>query len=99
VILTPQFCRPWSQWTLKGTWNDDRDKLRAAIRKLGKPSVFCMLADAIGLLPPAKLLEIAKKYLDIKRLRPDAEHATGSRLLAEAEGGETRQRRETTRPG
>jgi hypothetical protein len=61
----------------------DRDKLRAAVRKLGNEHVFYMLDDAIELLPPAKLYKIAKKYLDLKGLRPDAEKATRASLLAE----------------
>ena len=40
-----------------------------------------MLDDAIYLLPPAKLHKIAKKYVDLKRLRPDAEQATRRSLL------------------
>lgn len=40
----------------------DREKLRAAVRTLGNEYVFYMLDDAIELLPPAKLLKIAKKY-------------------------------------
>ncbi len=59
----------------------DRDKLRAAVRKLGNEYVFYMLDDAIELLPAAKLHKIAKKYLDLKRLRPDAEQATRPDLL------------------
>lgn len=59
----------------------DRDKLRAAVRKLGNEYVFYMLDDAIELLPPAKLHKIAKKYLDLKRLRPDVEPATTPSLL------------------
>jgi hypothetical protein len=59
----------------------DRDKLRAAVRKLGNEYVFYMLDDAIELLPPAKLHKIAKKYLDLKRLRPDAEQAGKPGLL------------------
>jgi hypothetical protein len=61
----------------------DRDKLRAAVRKLGNEYVFYMLDDAIELLPPAKLHKIAKKYLDLKRLRPDAEQATTPSLLTD----------------
>ena len=37
----------------------NRDKLRAAVRKLGPEYVFYMLDDAIDLLPPAKLHQIA----------------------------------------
>ena len=59
----------------------DRDKLRAEVRRLSNESVFYMLDDAIELLPPAKLHKIAKKYLDVKRLRPDAETATSPSLL------------------
>lgn len=36
----------------------DRDKLRAAIRKLGDEYVFYMLDEAIDLLPEAKLLRL-----------------------------------------
>ena len=59
----------------------DREKLRSAVRKLGKEYVFYMLDDAIELLPPAKLHKIAKKYLDLKRLRPDAEPSEPSLLM------------------
>jgi hypothetical protein len=59
----------------------DRDKLRAEVRKLGNEYVFYMLDDAIELLPPAKLHKIAKKYFDLKRLRPDSEKATRPSLL------------------
>ena len=61
----------------------DRDKLRAEVRKLGNECVFSMLDDAIDLLPPAKLCKIAKKYLDMKELRPDAEKPTRASLLAD----------------
>jgi len=61
----------------------DRDKLRAAVRKLGKEYVFYMLDDAIELLPPAKLYTIAKKYVDLKRLRPDAEQTRRPGLLTD----------------
>ena len=49
----------------------DRDKLRAAIRHLDDEYVFYMLDDAIGLLPPAKLEKLVKRYLDLKKLCPD----------------------------
>jgi len=61
----------------------DRDKLRAAIRRLGPEYVFYMLDDAIDLLPLAELEGIAKKYLDIKRLRPDGDSQTKATLLAD----------------
>jgi hypothetical protein len=61
----------------------DRDKLRAEVRKLGNESVFCMLDDAIELLPQVKLHRIAKKHLDLKRLRSDTEQTTRRRLLTD----------------
>src|SRR5437773_3224481 len=61
----------------------DRDKLRAEVRKLGNEYVFSMVDDAIELLPPAKLRKVAKKYFDLKRLRPDAEQATRPSLLTD----------------
>ena len=61
----------------------DRDKLRAEVRKLRNEYVFLMLDDAIELLSLAKLHKIAKKYLDVKRLRPDAEQATSPGLLTD----------------
>ena len=39
----------------------DRDKLRAAIRKLPHEYVFHMLDDATDLLPPARLHKIVRK--------------------------------------
>jgi hypothetical protein len=61
----------------------DCDKLRAEVRRLGNECVLSMLDDALELLPPAKLHKIAKKYLDLRRLRPDAEKARRPRLLAD----------------
>lgn len=46
----------------------DRDKLRAAIRKLGSEYIFHMLDDAIDMLPQNKLHKVAKKYIKIERL-------------------------------
>lgn len=63
----------------------DRDKLRAAVRKLGNEYVFYMLDDAIELLPPAKLHKIARKYLDLERLRPDADQASRPSLLGDVQ--------------
>ncbi len=64
------------------TVNIDRDKLREAIRRLKAEYVFCMLDDAIDLLPPAKLHKIVRKYLDVKRLRQDGGKAANASLLA-----------------
>src|SRR5229473_4460251 len=61
----------------------DRDKLHAEVRKLGNECVFSMLDDAIELLPPAKLHKLAKKYLDLKPLRPDTDQAAGPSLLTD----------------
>ena len=59
--------------------NFDRDKLRAAVRKLGNEYVFYMLDDAIELLSPAKLCRLAKNNLDLKRLQAGRgpSHGTG----------------------
>lgn len=59
----------------------DRDKLRAEVRRLGNDYIFQILDEAIDLLPPAKLCNLAKKYFDLKELRPDAEHAKTRSLL------------------
>jgi hypothetical protein len=60
----------------------ERDKLRTALRHLGSEHVFYMLDDAIDLLPPTKLHAVVKKYLDVSRLRPDADNPP-ARLLAD----------------
>jgi hypothetical protein len=49
----------------------DRDKLRAAIRRIGSEYVFLMLDDAITLLPQTKLRKLIAQYLDPAELRPD----------------------------
>lgn len=59
----------------------DPEKLRDAVRKLGDDYVFYMLDDAISLLSPTKLEKLAGQYLDVKRLRPDAEPTGGERTL------------------
>ena len=64
----------------------DRDKLRAAIRKLGDEHVFYMLDDAIDLLPQSKLVKLVGQYLDVAKLRPDG--TTKSTLLAEIQAFE-----------
>ena len=40
----------------------DRDKVRAAIRTLPAEYVRYMLADAVELLPPARLHAVARQY-------------------------------------
>jgi hypothetical protein len=61
----------------------DRDKFRTEIRKLGNEYIFSILDEAIEVLSQPKLHKIAKKYLDLKQLRPDAEKAARPCLLTE----------------
>ncbi len=68
----------------------DRDKLRAALRRLGDEYVFCMLDDAIDLLPPAKLAKLVSRYLDAKQLHPDDPGTKN--LLAEVRAFDTASR-------
>ena len=65
----------------------DRDKLRAALRRLGDEYVFYMLDEAIDLLPPAKLAKLVSRYLDVKQLHPDA--SGKKNLLAEVRAFDT----------
>lgn len=65
----------------------DRDKLRAAIRTLPTEYVRYMLADAVDLLPPAKLYAVTRQYLDLRRLRPDG-RKTRANLLADVKAFE-----------
>jgi hypothetical protein len=51
----------------------DRDKLRAAIRRMGSEYVFYMLYDAITLLPQTKLRKLIAQYLNPAELRPHGE--------------------------
>jgi hypothetical protein len=83
-------CAPWQNWNRLSTVTMaqvshaiDREKLRGAVRKLGDEYVRYMLDDAIDLLPPSKLCKIARKYLDLKRLRPDAPTAAKVTLIEE----------------
>ena len=64
----------------------DRDKLRAALRKLGDEYVFYILDEAIDLLPVAKLAKLAGRYIDPSRLRPDGKAKGG--LLADVKAFE-----------
>jgi hypothetical protein len=57
----------------------DRDKLRAAIRQLGDEAVFSLLDDALDLVPAGKLRRVVKRYVDVRKLRPDGPKA---RVLA-----------------
>jgi hypothetical protein len=57
----------------------DRDKLRAAIRRMGSEYVFYMLDDAITLLPQAKLRKLIAQYLPTE-LRRDCTSLDNSRF-------------------
>ncbi len=59
----------------------DRQKVRAAIRRMGSEYVFYMLDDAITLLPQTKLRRLIKQYLNPAELRPDG--ARKENLLAD----------------
>jgi hypothetical protein len=48
----------------------DRAKLRAAVRKLDNKYVYFLLADALELLPDAKLVKVLRPFMDLKALRP-----------------------------
>jgi hypothetical protein len=65
----------------------DRDKVRAAIRTLPAEYVRYMLADAVELLPPARLHAVARQYLDLRRLRPDSNTARAN-LIADVKAFE-----------
>lgn len=54
----------------------DRDKLRAQLRTLSNEYIFYMLDGAIELLPPAKLVKLVSRYLNLEDLRPDEQDAT-----------------------
>lgn len=57
----------------------DRDKLRAAIRKLLHEDVYYLLDKAIELLPQTKLLKLVSQHIDPEKFRPDG-NAKGSLL-------------------
>jgi hypothetical protein len=64
----------------------DRDKLRAAIRRMGSEYVFYMLDDAITLLPQTKLRRMIAQDLNPAELRPDG--ARRENLLADVKAFE-----------
>lgn len=49
----------------------DRDKLRAALRKLRPEDMFTMLEEAIEHLPQERLLALAKRHLDVSMILED----------------------------
>ncbi len=61
----------------------DRDKLRAAVRRMRSEYVFYMLDDAINLLPESKLRKLIAHYLNPVELRPDG--AEKENLFADVE--------------
>jgi hypothetical protein len=54
----------------------DRDKLRAAIRRLDEESAFRMLDAAIDLLPEAKLRQVVKPHLQLDKVLSDGQEKT-----------------------
>jgi hypothetical protein len=64
----------------------DRDKLRAAIRRMGSEYVFHMLDDAITLLPQTKLRKLTAQYLNLAQVRSDGERKEN--LLADVKAFE-----------
>lgn len=50
----------------------DRDKLRAALRKLRPEDMFTMLEEAIECLPQEHLLGLAKRHLDVSKFMEDS---------------------------
>lgn len=67
----------------KRTVQVDRDKFRAAVRKLGKECIFSVLDEAIELLSQPALHKLAKMHIDPEQLRPDAEKTARPCLLTE----------------
>ena len=61
----------------------DRDKLRAAVRRMRSEYVFYMLDDAITLLPESKLRKLIARYLNPVELRLDG--AGKENLFADVE--------------
>jgi hypothetical protein len=48
----------------------DREKLRAALRSLGRERALEMLEDTLELLPQTKLMVVVKAYIDPAKLQP-----------------------------
>lgn len=61
--------------------NIDRDKLRAAIRRLTNKNIFYLLDEALDMLPDKKLAKLAGRYLDPQTLQPESKEKTS--LLAD----------------
>jgi hypothetical protein len=59
----------------------DRDRISAAACGLGETKARAMLDAALGLLPPGKLVELARAYLDPSVLAPEGK-AKGNLLAA-----------------
>jgi hypothetical protein len=74
--------RQRERWSMAGQYID-RDKLRAAVRKMGTEYVFLMLDDAITLLPERKLRKLIAQYLNPHEFRPDSARKVD--LLADVE--------------
>jgi hypothetical protein len=53
----------------------DPEKVRAAVRRIKKDQVFCLLDRAIDLLSQKGLLALVKGYINPRDLRPDTDAA------------------------
>lgn len=62
----------------------DQAKLRDALRTIGNEYVFYMLDEALDLLPPDKLAKLVGQYIQLERLRPDAEARAVPQSVLEA---------------
>ena len=83
-------CRPAMPCAIQHKTSDsmrpqriDKDKLRAAMRKMPHQYIYQMLDDAVDLLPPTKLIKLVKSYIPLDGLQPDRETTGG--LLASVE--------------
>jgi hypothetical protein len=59
----------------------DRAKLRDALRTISDDAVFYMLDEAIDLLPTDKLTKLVSQYIQLERVRPDAQANATKRTL------------------
>ena len=59
----------------------DRDKLRIALRRLSNEEIYCLLSEAVEMLPTARLQRLVKGYFDLAQLRPE-EHKPENLLQA-----------------
>ena len=55
----------------------DRDKFRAAVRKLGNEYIFLHIGRRNRVIAPAQAPQDREKYFDLKQLCPDAGRRQG----------------------